>query len=85
MNKTYTIGILLGITLFAADASENCMDNSKHGDTCDGYDYKKYYYVGDCDCPCERYAHSYKRNRCERCLHFNVDRSRIQPFLVDAE
>lgn len=48
------------------------MDNSKHGDISDGYDYKKYYYVGDCFCPCNRYAQSFNRGRCERCLHFRA-------------
>ncbi|HEX2977913.1 MAG TPA: hypothetical protein VHO47_02230 [Candidatus Babeliales bacterium] len=52
----------------------DCMDNSQHGDTSWGYDYKKYYYVGDCTCPCWRYARSFRRNKCERCGHFNVPR-----------
>lgn len=53
------------------------MDNSQHANTCDGFDYKKYYYVNDCYCPCERYQRSFKRLRCERCLHFNVEREQV--------
>ncbi len=61
------------------------MDNSQHTDICDGFDYKKYYYVNDCDCPCERYERSYKRLRCERCLHFNVPRERVMGCYANLE
>ena len=59
----------------SAHADRSCMDNSQHGDTSWGYDYKKYDYVDDCTCPCWRYGHSSNRNQCERCGHFNVPRT----------
>lgn len=46
-----------------------CMDNSKHMDPKAGPDFKTYHYVY-CTCPCQRYAHSNDRGRCEKCLHY---------------
>lgn len=70
------IRILLITMLFLAQigipANEECMDNSKYTDTSDGYDYKKYYHIYGCTCPCERYAQSFKRGRCEECLHYRA-------------
>jgi hypothetical protein len=51
-----------------------CMDNSKHLCTANGYDYKKYHYVC-CNCPCDRYAQSFDRGRCEECLHFRAPKN----------
>lgn len=52
-------------------ADDGCMDNSKHLDTRDGYDYKKYHYVF-CTCPCDRYFHSDDRGLCEQCMHYRA-------------
>lgn len=51
-------------------AQIGCMDNSKHADTCLGYDYKNYHYV-QCSCPCYRYPHLLDRDTCARCGHFH--------------
>ena len=48
-----------------------CLDNSKHLDTWDGPDYKKYHYV-DCTCHCDRYKHSYDRGLCMICMHYRA-------------
>lgn len=66
--------MLLLIFLFTSielGAKPGCMDNSKHADLCDGWDYKDYYYVY-CNCPCDRYPHTFDRDRCTQCLHYHV-------------
>lgn len=68
MKKTMLILVMM-LLPHNTEPQVGCMDNSKHLDTCDGCDYKTYHYVY-CTCPCQRYARSYDRGRCEKCLHF---------------
>lgn len=48
-----------------------CMDNSKHTDTSDGYDYKTYHHVS-CTCPCDSYPHYLDRGQCMKCGHYRM-------------
>ncbi|MGB8468431.1 MAG: hypothetical protein WCE21_05505 [Candidatus Babeliales bacterium] len=68
--KSTIMLLVLGFTSITRP-DNNCMDNSKYGDLSDGFDYKKYYHA-QCNCPCERYTHSYKRGLCEQCLHYRA-------------
>ncbi len=52
-------------------ADENCLDNSKHVNLCNGYDYKKYLPV-KCYCPCKRYPILFKRGKCNKCGHYRA-------------
>ncbi len=73
MKKIIALTIIL-LKILTARAEFGCMDNSKHTCIADGYDYKKYHYVC-CTCPCDRYAHSFDRGRCEICLHFRAPKN----------
>jgi len=53
-----------------------CIDNSKHLDTSDGCDDKRYHYVY-CTCNCERYLRTYNRGRCEQCWHYHIPQELI--------
>lgn len=77
MNKK--VGILYLCIMWASigNAQIGCMDNSKHTNTKDGYDYKRYHYVR-CTCPCDRYFQSFKRGRCERCLHYHAPKDIVE-------
>lgn len=76
MKKTIIFSLLI-ISLWSSVHPEiGCIDNSQYTDISCGYDYKKYY-LACCNCPCDRYAHSYKRGRCERCLHFRAPKPLI--------
>jgi hypothetical protein len=68
MKRHFFFILLLAATL---KAEVGCIDKSKHLDTWDGPDYKKYHYV-DCTCPCDRYYHSYDRGLCEICMHYRA-------------
>lgn len=46
-----------------------CMDNSKHTDISDGYDYKTLHYV-QCNCPCHKYRHLHRKGKCFKCRHY---------------
>lgn len=70
MNHKHIFLLLALAIISEATAKMGCMDNSKHGDTSNGYDYKNYHYVY-CTCPCERYKQSFNRGRCEQCWHFH--------------
>lgn len=50
-------------------AEIGCMDNSYHGDTNHGYDYKSYHYVS-CYCPCHKYVQTMDRGCCLKCGHY---------------
>lgn len=71
MKKELLLLIIMFTNTFALKAEVGCIDNSKHLDTWDGPDYKKYHYV-DCTCPCDRYYHSYDRGLCEICMHYRA-------------
>ena len=60
------IYLLLPINLFGGFG---CMDNSYHADLSKGVDYKRFEYV-QCNCPCDRYEHDFKRGKCLKCLHY---------------
>ncbi|MEX0940809.1 MAG: hypothetical protein WDZ41_05610 [Candidatus Babeliales bacterium] len=71
--------LLLALSLFMGNiyGEFGCMDNSKHLDTRTGPDFKNYHYVS-CTCPCYRYKQSFKRGRCEECLHYRAPRGTLQ-------
>ncbi len=64
---------ILFFTTFLASlslgAKVGCMDKSKHGNICDGYDYKTLHYV-HCTCPCDKYRHMSRKNKCFKCRHY---------------
>lgn len=59
--------VCLGIVSLKAEIG--CMDNSYHGDTNYGYDYKAYHYV-ECYCPCQKYVQDMDRGYCLKCGHY---------------
>ena len=64
--------VLLVVQVCKADIG--CMDNSYHAQCCDQVDLKRYHFV-ECTCPCDKYAHSFNRGRCEKCWHFRIPKS----------
>ncbi len=52
-----------------AQAEVGCMDNSYHGSTSYGYDYKSYHYV-ECYCPCQKFVQTMDRGYCLKCGHY---------------
>ena len=71
MEAKILIAACLIMLAASVSARVGCMDNSKHTDTRDGYDYKNYHYVS-CTCQCERYRWL-ERGRCLRCNHYHTD------------
>lgn len=62
--------LLAGSLVTSTIAQVGCMDNSYHmnPNVCD---YKQLHYV-QCNCPCQRYEHDFKRGKCVKCMHFSV-------------
>jgi hypothetical protein len=83
MNYYKGMWLLITLAHLSAYADEHCLDNSKHMNTACGPDYKEYYRVYRCTCPCNRYAQSFNRGRCEVCLHYRASNepiNDIDPF-----
>ena len=84
MKKLLILMLFILVTQFEGiSASLGCMDNSYHGECCDGEgrvcrDYKQYHYVA-CPCPCTDIIS--KRGTCRRCSHFGrPDRGEINAY-----
>ncbi|CDK31061.1 hypothetical protein [Candidatus Babela massiliensis] len=71
MLKKLSISLLLLSNNFIIISNEDCLDNSKHTNTCDGYDYKDYHKV-KCYCPCDRYPQLFERGKCTKCGHYRA-------------
>jgi hypothetical protein len=68
MKQALLLTLLFPYQLYSA---VGCMDNSKHTNRSEGYDYKTYHYVA-CACRCERYEQLFDRGACAHCGHFRV-------------
>ena len=55
-------------TLFSAIG---CMDNSKHANISDGFDYHNYDFVA-CNCECKKQQYNFDRSQCKRCGHYRA-------------
>lgn len=61
---------LLQAAVVNMHAEIGCMDDSKHRDIRDGYDYKTLHYV-NCSCACRDHKNLNKKARCSKCLHYH--------------
>jgi len=68
--KHVVLFVYVHLFITALSAEVGCMDNSKHRDISDGYDYKRLHYVY-CSCPCKMHKNLSKKGRCSKCLHFH--------------
>jgi hypothetical protein len=74
--KNIIVSLLLSTTFITTIYPElGCMDNTEHLtewnlDKPGSRRLDSYQYV-ECHCPCDRYARSFNRGRCEQCLHFH--------------
>lgn len=69
--------VILALTTGSIISTIGCMEKGRHGKTHDGYDYKTLHYVA-CSCPCKKYRHMARKNKCAKCGHYTD--SRVQDF-----
>ncbi|MBY0109501.1 MAG: hypothetical protein K2X90_00070 [Candidatus Babeliaceae bacterium] len=69
MKNLKKILILSAYFIQSLYGSVGCMENSKHAQTKDGYDYKTLHYV-ECSCPCQKQRHLIRKGKCFKCRHY---------------